>query len=63
MTLYYHPLSQPSRAAIALLKLGKIKYEEKVVDLMGGENKTPEFLEINLLGFVPAITHNGFSVG
>lgn len=41
LTLYYHPLSQPSRAAIALLKLGNINYEGKVVDLMGKENKSP----------------------
>ena len=33
LKLHYHPLSQPSRAALALLNIGKIKYEAKVIDL------------------------------
>jgi glutathione S-transferase len=41
LTLYYHPISQPSRAALTLLALGKIKYEGKVIDLMKGEQRTP----------------------
>ena len=43
LTLYYHPLSQPSRAVLALLNLGGIKYEGKIIDLFKGEQHTPEY--------------------
>ena len=63
LKLYYHPLSQPSRAVLALLNIGKIKYEAKIVDLMKGEHKQPEFLAINSFGTVPALTHGSLSLG
>ena len=39
-----------------------IKYDYKHVNLMAGEQKTPEFLKLNPVGRVPAIDDNGFKV-
>lgn len=36
ITLYYHPLSQPSRAVLALLAIGNVPYEGKLIDLFKG---------------------------
>ena len=47
LKLYYFPLSQPSRAVLALMSIGKIKYEGTVIDLMKGEQRNPDFLAIN----------------
>ena len=61
--LYYHPLSQPSRAVLALLNIGKIKYDAKIVDLMKAEQRQPEFVAINPFATVPALTHGTLSLG
>lgn len=58
LTLYYHPISQPSRAVLALLGIGNIKYEGKVLELFKGETRTPQYLELNPFGGVPFITHD-----
>ena len=42
-----HPVSQPSRAIWAFCDLCNIDHEPRVVDLMSGEHKKPEFLAIN----------------
>ena len=55
LKLYYHPISQPSRATLALLDIGKIKYELQVIDLMAGEQKQPPFKAINPFGTVPCL--------
>jgi len=36
LTLYYHILSQPARAVLALMNLGRIKFDGKVVNLFNG---------------------------
>lgn len=59
LTLYYHILSQPARAVLALLHLGNIQYDGKVVNLFNGETRTAEYLKINPFGGVPFIVHNG----
>ena len=58
LTLYYNPISQPVRAVLALLALGKIKFEGKVLDFFKGETRTPEYLALNPFGGVPFITHD-----
>jgi glutathione S-transferase len=60
LTYYFHPMSQPSRAVLAFLKLTGIPFEPKVIDLPKQENKTPEYLKINPLGVVPSIDDAGF---
>ena len=62
LTLYYSPMSQPSRAVLSFLQLTGIKHERKVIDILKGENKTPEYLKINPNGLVPAIDDAGFQV-
>lgn len=63
LTLHYHPVSQPSRAVLTLLALGKIKYEGKVVDLFKGEQRTPEYKKITPFGTVPCLVHGELSIG
>ena len=58
--LYGHPVSQPTRSVIALLRAGSIPYTFKNIDLMRGEQKSPEYLAVNPTGFIPAIDDNGF---
>lgn len=62
ITLYYHPLSQPSRSTLALLNIGGLKFEGKIIDLMKGEGRSPEYLKINPFGGVPFIIHNDVSL-
>lgn len=57
LTLYYHPISQPARAVLSVLAIGKIQFEGKVLDIFKGEARTPEYLELNPFGGVPFITH------
>ena len=58
LTLYYHPISQPARAVLALLHIGKIQFEGKVIDIFKGAARTPEYLELNPFGGVPFIIHD-----
>lgn len=63
LTLHYHPISQPSRAVLALLAIGQIKYEGKIVDLLKAEQRTPEYLQITPFGTVPCLVHDKLSIG
>ena len=38
-----------------VLEEGGLDYEQRQVDLMAGEHRSPEFLEINPAGYVPAL--------
>jgi len=62
LTLYYEPLSSPSRAVIAFLELNNIPHEKKHISVLKGETKSPEFLKINPNGLVPTIDDDGFIV-
>ena len=58
LTLYYHPVSPPSRACIFLLKYLGIKHELRFMDLREKrEQKEAWYLEINPNGQVPAMKH------
>ncbi|MBT4162653.1 MAG: glutathione S-transferase, partial [Gammaproteobacteria bacterium] len=61
LTLYY---AVPSRGMVAhwmLEELGQ-PYERVILDLAADEHKSPEFLGINPLGRVPALTHGDLIV-
>ena len=60
LTYYYYPMSQPSRAILAFLELTGIEHEKKVINILTGEQKAPEYLKINPNGAVPAIDDAGF---
>ncbi|XP_050227960.1 glutathione S-transferase T1-like [Mercurialis annua] len=62
LKIYTHPLSQPARAVIIFCKLNGIEFEEIVIDLLKGQHKSPEFLEINPVGQIPTIVHGDFKL-
>lgn len=54
-TLYGHPMSGNSYKVKLLLSLLRLDYEWITVDLMKGEHKQPEFLNLNPFGQVPVL--------
>lgn len=56
VTLYQDPGSQPCRAVWAFLKINKIEHEVKLIQIIKGETKSPEYLKINPFGNVPCLT-------
>ncbi|TNV75874.1 hypothetical protein FGO68_gene12234 [Halteria grandinella] len=63
LTLYWSPLSQPSRAVHALLLIADIPFNTVVIDLSKGEQRTEDFKKINPRGVVPAIQDGDFTLG
>ncbi|HEX3761256.1 MAG TPA: glutathione S-transferase [Kofleriaceae bacterium] len=55
ITLYHHPFSRAAGVVWALEELGQ-PYELKFVDIMKGAHKAPEFLKLNPMGKLPALT-------
>ncbi|XP_050227955.1 glutathione S-transferase T1-like [Mercurialis annua] len=62
LKVYVHRVSQPSRALLIFNKMNGIEFEEISIDLTKGQHKSPEFLEINPMGQVPAIVHVDFKL-
>ncbi|MBN9246742.1 MAG: glutathione S-transferase family protein [Hyphomicrobium sp.] len=61
--VHYHAPQTRSFAIRWLLEeLGSPPHELKVLNMKKGEHKTPEYLAINPMGKVPAITHGGIPV-
>lgn len=60
-TFYYAP-GACSLAVRAVLKLVDASVEMHNVDLKGGQQRTPEYLEINRLGRVPVLVVDGESI-
>ena len=54
LTLHYHPYSRAAGTLWALEEAG-VAYELKVVDIMKGAQKQPEFLAINPMGKLPTL--------
>lgn len=55
ITLHHHPFSRAAGVVWALEEVGE-PYELKFVDIMKGAHKAPEFLKINPMGKLPALT-------
>lgn len=53
--LYGHELSGNSYKAKLLLSLLSLEYEWVKVDLLKGEHKSPEFLQLNAFGQIPVL--------
>lgn len=62
LTFYYHPLSQPSRAVLALLNIGHIPFEPKIIDLFKGEQRSPEYRKISPFGTVPCLVDEDLTI-
>ena len=56
LTLYHSPHTR-SMGAFALLEELGVPYELKIVNVRAKETRNPEYLAINPIGKVPAITH------
>lgn len=62
LKVYADRMSQPARAVLIFCKMNGIEYEEIKVDFIKRETSSPEFLEINPMGQVPAIEHGSFKL-
>lgn len=62
LQLYYTSGSPPSRAVLMMIRILGLDVEVKNVDLMKGEQKSPEFLKINPMHQVPALVDGEFIV-
>jgi glutathione S-transferase len=60
LEVYGDLISGPVRAIVAFLKLNNIEHEFKVVSILAGDHKKPEFLAINPNGQMPTIVDDGF---
>eukprot|EP01062_Namystynia_karyoxenos_P073023 TRINITY_DN6978_c0_g1_i1.p1 TRINITY_DN6978_c0_g1~~TRINITY_DN6978_c0_g1_i1.p1 ORF type:complete len:272 (+),score=114.13 TRINITY_DN6978_c0_g1_i1:84-899(+) len=63
LQIFYHPVSQPSRAVWALLLANKIEAEMTVVNFITGEHKQPEFLKVNPAALIPGMKDGDFMLG
>lgn len=55
VTLYHHPFSRAAGTVWMLEEVG-ITYELRFVDILAGEQKTPEILALNPMGKLPILT-------
>jgi len=60
MKLYYHPASTASLIILTFAAEEGIPLDYKLVDLMKGEQRTPEYKAINPSGLVPTLEDDGF---
>jgi len=59
LSIYFEPLSQPSRSVVLFAKCAGIQHEPMVTSLIKGDHKREEFLKNNPSGKLPFIDHNG----
>jgi glutathione S-transferase len=62
LTIYGFDFSSPANKVRFAANAMGLTYEYKAVNLLGGEQKSPEFLKLNPIGRVPAIDDDGFKV-
>jgi glutathione S-transferase len=55
LTVYAHPVSQPSRAVMWALAMNKTEHDFKFIDILKGEASTDEYLGMFPAGGVPAL--------
>ena len=60
MRLYYHPLSTCSRRALMTVRHLGMNADLVTVNLVTGEQNSPEFLQLNPNHRVPVLEHDGF---
>jgi len=60
ITLYTAPLSGNGRKVHMLLEEAGVSYQLSKLDLMKGEQKNPEYLQLNPNGKVPTLVDDGF---
>ncbi|CAK1579464.1 unnamed protein product [Parnassius mnemosyne] len=58
--LYYLPPSPPCRAVMMTARVLNLELDLVLTDIMNGEHKTPEFLEMNPQHTIPTMDDNGF---
>lgn len=61
ITLYHHPFSRASTVVWMLEEVG-VPYELRWVDIMKGEQKSPEIVALNPMGKLPVLTDDGLVV-
>lgn len=61
ITFYHSPRTRSTGTFILLEELG-VPYTLEVLDMQAGAQREPEYLAINPMGKVPAITHDGVLV-
>ncbi|CAG7829125.1 unnamed protein product [Allacma fusca] len=59
---YVDPVSQPSRALMLFVRAAKIDFEENLILIREGQQKTDEYAKINKFQKVPAIVHDDFQL-
>ncbi len=62
LTIYGMDFSSPANKVRFAANAMGLKYEYKQVNLMAGEQKSPEFRKVNPVGRVPAIDDDGFKL-
>ncbi|XP_013101454.1 glutathione S-transferase 1-1 [Stomoxys calcitrans] len=62
MDFYYQPGSTPCRAVLMTAAALGIELNKKLLDVQGGENKTPEFLKLNPQHTIPTLVDGDFSI-
>src|SRR5580692_145202 len=62
LTIFGFDFSSPANKVRFTANAIGLNYEYKQVNLLAGEQKTPEFLKLNPIGRVPAIDDDGFKV-
>ena len=60
LKLYKNDISGPARAVMMTLELLKVNYETQDVDTMGGEQRTPAYMDKNPMHTVPMIEEDDF---
>ncbi|KAM7276636.1 hypothetical protein ACFE04_018502 [Oxalis oulophora] len=60
--LYVDRISQPSRAIVIFCKINDIEFEEIRINLLERQHHSPEYLQVNPMGQVPAIVHAHFQL-
>ncbi|MGB3456919.1 MAG: glutathione S-transferase family protein [Litorimonas sp.] len=63
ITLYYHPLSNPSLYPVFVAQAGGLDYEKTLVDLQTKEQSSDDYLAINPFGRVPAMVDRDLAMG